>query len=211
MGGMRLDDISRLKDEESSVKIGICTLDFSFLHDAAAILKERNIPHFMIDADETFYGSIDSLIIDKGMNIPDLPNCRPRIVRRANNIYGTLDRAVFEAFKMKRPELLVIGIDPGKRPGMAFLADGRLVKVHRSLSGNDIDTMIKRARSSYRPRNLLVRIGNGDPLSRDRIIEELKDMGISMEMVDERRTTTTKRYRDESAALKIALTKGNPV
>ncbi|MEA3557926.1 MAG: hypothetical protein U9R75_01605 [Candidatus Thermoplasmatota archaeon] len=211
MGGVNLEEISRLKEMGSSIKIGICTGDFSFLHNAVSILKERGIPHDLIVPDEPYMGILDCVILDRGMDTPDFPNCKPRIVRKTKDTEGTIDRAVFKAIVKGNPTLLVIGIDPGKRPGMAFLMDGQLVNIHRSFSEIDIIVRIKRARSSYRPGKLLVKIGDGDPSSRDMIIDELSRAGLSMELVDEHRTTTTRRFRDENAALKIARTRGKPI
>jgi hypothetical protein len=58
----------------------------------------------------------------------------------------------------------------------------------------------------------LVRIGNGAPTYRDRILHTLGGLDIVLELVDERRTTPanyhTPAERDTAAATHIALTPG---
>jgi hypothetical protein len=94
---------------------------------------------------------------------------------------------------------------------LAFLLDGRLVSIYRAIDTSDVIARIKLCISAYSPRSTLVRIGDGAPVSRGKIVEGLKWIHIPIEIVDERRTTTLKKYRDEAAAVMIAQTKGEPI
>jgi hypothetical protein len=103
---------------------------------------------------------------------------------------------------------LVIGIDPGSRPGFAALGDG--VVLTRSIAPSPeavarfVDNLIK----YYPDSNVIVRIGHGDRTNRNRIFNALWESGHHLEIVDERNTTKKSQTPDEDAAVEIAMTPG---
>ena len=103
---------------------------------------------------------------------------------------------------------LVIGIDPGSRPGIAALGDG--VIFVRTVAPNPEATLqaVDRIIDGHRASRVLVRIGHGDRTNRNRIFNALWDRGLRVEIVDERNTTKQSRTPDEDAAVEIALTPG---
>jgi hypothetical protein len=206
-----VDEVSQLRKKEQQLLIGICTDDFSLLHDILRILKERGIHHSVLEDGQAWDSSMDSLALQDGLEPPHFSLRKPPIISISRDPSVTVDRAVAAALGRSEPNKLVIGIDPGKRPGLAFLADGILISAQRSTGPDDIIMRVTSSRKAFRPSSLLIRIGNGDPESRDPIIEIVRKAGFPLEIVDESRTTKTKRYRDENAAVLIAQTKGDPV
>ena len=103
---------------------------------------------------------------------------------------------------------LVIGIDPGSRPGFAALGDGvvltRSVVPSPEAVASFVDDVIK----YYPEANVVVRIGHGDRTNRNRIFNALWDSGHCLEIVDERNTTKKSPTPDEDAAVEIAMTPG---
>jgi len=103
---------------------------------------------------------------------------------------------------------LMIGIDPGSRPGFAALGDG--VVLMRSIApspeavGDIVDHIVK----NHPEANVVVRIGHGDRTNRNRIFNTLWDNGHELEIVDERNTTKRSQTPDEDAAVEIAMTPG---
>jgi hypothetical protein len=206
-----LKEISQLRKRERSFLVGLCTEDFSFMHDALTVLRIRRIPHLVVEPGSIVEGPVDCLIIDHGIERPVFSTSSPVIIEPSRDAGETIDTAVSTILGVNRPKLLVIGIDPGKRPGMAFLADGVLVSIYRATGPDDVIDRIHRGRRAYIPASLMVRLGNGDPETRDPILKKLEMEDIRVELVDETRTTTTKRFRDENAAVQIGNTKGDPV
>jgi hypothetical protein len=211
MGGLNVDEVSQLRKKEERLLIGICTEDFSLLHDVLKILKDRGIHHAVLERGQAWDSNMDSLALQDGLETPHFSLRKPPIIIISRDPSVTVDRAIAAALGRSEPRKLVIGIDPGKRPGMAFLADGILISAQRSTGPDDIILRLKNSRKAFRPSSILIRIGNGDPESRDPIIEAVREAGYPLEIVDESRTTKTKRYRDENAAVLIAQTKGDPV
>ncbi|MFW3145859.1 MAG: hypothetical protein ACMUIE_03505 [Thermoplasmatota archaeon] len=206
-----MDEIDHLMASRSSMKLGLCTGDFSFLHDMVEVLNEMEISFDIIQPGSEYLGKIDILVIDSDSEPPVFVYCDPIWARRGKDIRSTLERALFRARGGRDASLMVVGVDPGKRPGIAVLVDGILVSVYKAVSPEEIPERIRSAKESFGPRSIMVRIGDGDPGRRDRIIEELRMMRLPMELVDEKQTTTSKRLRDERAAVAIAQTKGEPL
>lgn len=112
---------------------------------------------------------------------------------------------------------IIIGIDPGKYPGVAVLGNGKTISVYH-VSAGEVCPLIKRVLREFNGQDILVRIGHGARLIRCRLINDLLDLGLHVEMVDE--TGTTPRLgkgvhgqvvSDIIAAINIAGIKGKSV
>ncbi len=206
-----MDEVSHLRVRKEALLIGICMDDFSLLHDVLYILKERNIHHVVLEQGDRWDSNMDALALQEGLNPPTFTLKIPPIVPISKDPEVTVDKVIACAFGRFEANELMVGIDPGKRPGISFVADGILISTHRSTGPEDILIKLTRGKKAFRPGRILVRIGNGDPVSRDPIILLIKKHGYSLEMVDEARTTKTKKFRDENAAVMIANTPGEPI
>lgn len=85
-------------------------------------------------------------------------------------------------------EQIIIGIDPGKYPGVALVANNKIISVHHVQAG-EVCPLIQKIMQTYPSKNISVRIGHGARLIRSRLINELLDLGLKVEMVDETGTT----------------------
>lgn len=110
------------------------------------------------------------------------------------------------------PKQLVVGVDPGPRPGFGFVADG-MVLGKREMDAIDdaIDLMVQLV-NRIEPLQVLVRIGHGSPVHRDRLINRMLSLGYHVEVVNEHRTSSGQpRHAHGAAAVKIAMLGGKPV
>lgn len=110
------------------------------------------------------------------------------------------------------PKQLVIGLDPGPRPGFASLADGALLGKGELDSASEaldaVDGFIQR----LQPESVLVRVGHGSPQHRDQLINALLARNYHVEEVNEYRTSSgASRHAHGASALKIAMMTGKPV
>lgn len=103
---------------------------------------------------------------------------------------------------------IVIGIDPGVRPGVAVLGDGAVLMRSLANTPESVGGMVEDVLREYPAAKVVVRIGNGDRTNRNRIFNKLWDEGLRLEIVDESNTTTESRTPDEDAAVEIAMTPG---
>ena len=211
MRGEGAKGASALRKEEKAALIGICTKDFSKLYEMVRILSDREVGHALLGPGEATEIELDCLIMDRDGAPPVFKYGIPPIVTLMKDTSDTVERALAAAFGALGPNLLTVGIDPGSRPGMAFLADGRLISIFRAKGPEDaIRTVLKRRRA-YRAKDMLVRVGNGGPVCRDAILGKLSKKRVRVEIVDEHSTTLTCKFRDENAAIVIAQTEGSPL
>ena len=141
---------------------------------------------------------------------------RDRIVIADGRPQAAVDKALSLLFG-EDFEQLIIGIDPGKYPGIAVMGNNKTLSVHH-VSVGEVCPLIKRIVRDYRDKKILVRIGHGARLIRSRLINDILDMGLDVEMVDE--TGTTPRLgkgvhgqvvSDIIAAINIARIRGKNV
>jgi hypothetical protein len=122
------------------------------------------------------------------------------------------DKAVERAKKFlasnSSVEQLLIGIDPGTRPGVAAIGDGVVLGKFSVQSPERVLDAVAGFMNDYPGADTVVRIGNGDRTNRNRIFNRLWDEGLSVEIVDERNTTRRSHTPDEDAAVEIAMTPG---
>ncbi len=146
-----------------------------------------------------------SIDFDRGMII--IADGRPQ---------AAVDRA-YSLMHAQESDDIIIGIDPGKYPGIAVLGNGKTISVHH-VSAGEVCPLIKRILREFEGKNILVRIGHGARLIRCRLVNDLLDLGLNVEMVDE--TGTTPRLgkgvhgqviSDIIAAINIARIRGKRV
>jgi hypothetical protein len=107
-------------------------------------------------------------------------------VERAVHLARGLDSAVF----------LTFGIDPGPRPGIAWLSDGVLVGTAQLEFVDDVIDHILAIASLFEYDRLRVKIGDGSPV-------------IEVQIVDEKQTSKGPRHKSHAtAAIRIAMLKG---
>ncbi|MGA1822192.1 MAG: hypothetical protein ACMUIG_06675 [Thermoplasmatota archaeon] len=198
------DEVSRLNDRISELVIGLYTDDFSLIHDMTMELNSRNVTLVPCPIGEEVRDGIDSLIIDSNISWNPHVSGNFQVVAAMDVPSATADRAVSAGMGRYRPGCLRIGIDPGARPGIAFIADGILIKTESASGIDDVGVIIERMIEAVEPERASIRIGGGDPENRDRIISSLDGISVPIEIVDERSTTRGNKFRDQNSAVRIA-------
>ena len=108
---------------------------------------------------------------------------------------------------------LVVGIDPGPRPGFAVMNGSQCVAEGILETPEEVASLASHFRRRFDSRHVIFRVGSGDHLARDRIVNALLPLRRPVEIVDEQGTTPRghRRPRDAAAARAIALSSGHVV
>jgi hypothetical protein len=108
---------------------------------------------------------------------------------------------------------IVVGFDPGPRPGYSVLAEGRPLAEGVLETPEAAGHLGSLLRHRFPGHSLRFRVGEGDPRSRDRIVSSLAPLRRPVEIVDEHGTTPRghRRPRDMAAARAIARAPGHVV
>ena len=123
-----------------------------------------------------------------------------------------VDRALRRMNRVDMVQLMTFGIDPGPRPGLAWMGDGRLLGVEQLESVDRTIDRIAVLAEDHGAEGVLIRIGDGSPTISNRLVNVCLARGMHVERVDEHRTSEgLARHNHRSAAARIAQIEGEPV
>jgi hypothetical protein len=185
--------------------IGILTQDFRVYYDLITELRKRELPFSSLTFEDPIPMHIGVIITTKGEeNKIDFPS----LVFAEDGIEHTIDIAQRTLKGKDKFKKLMIGIDPGERPGLAVIGDGEVLLTQQVASPEEVKYVVERALTSYPADESIIRIGHGDTTHRNRIINSLRNFNIKIEISDESRTTKICETPDIDAAIDIALKSG---
>ena len=124
-----------------------------------------------------------------------------------------LDAAITAAI-LGTPESInhiVFGVDPGPRPGLAWVSRTRLLGSMQLESVDETVNMIDSILADLRPIGHTVKIGDGSKTISCRLVNVCLARGHIVEVVDERRTSMGSRHSHAASAARIAQKKGKQV
>ncbi len=191
--------------------VALITRNPGLYADLAGTLRERRIPSVSLLPGQRIPSRV-AVVLTSPQEAAEI--AFPRVLAVA----GKTDRtaiwaAVAGAIGGTTARELVVGIDPGPRPGYAVLSD------EAPLAHGNLDTpeavapLGRELRRAFPEARLLFRVGSGDQNSRYRILNALWSLRRPVEIVDESGTTVRgrRRPRDAESAARIARTRGHRV
>jgi hypothetical protein len=208
---------------EAVRRIGLLTSDFALYHDLVRALRERGVPFASLAFRETPDPGVGVVITSWRDAVgPGLPKDLPIVVVPVDKAgREDVDAAIAQAQRtlegVEGYAEVIVGVDPGHRPGVALLADGRLLQATQVFRVKDVAPLVRSLFQQYPHDRGVVRVGHGAPQERDEILRTLwplRDDGVRVEIVDETGTTPetgrTDLPPDVAAAILIARTPGQP-
>ena len=194
--------------------LGVYTKDFSLYHDLLKVLKKRRLAYVSLSSTNNIPSRV-GVILTSHRELHDIKSQKTIAV----DVYDSIDHAVDLALQLligkEMYTKILIGIDPGERPGIAIVGDDILLQKTQVDSPEKVVNMVKRFLREYPAVETTIRIGHGSILSRNRIINSLIPLEIPIEIVDETKTTPSQQIRrtdrDVEAAAAIALLPGGKV
>ena len=192
--------------------VALVTRDPALYHELAGFLRERRWPTLSLLPGERIPDRVAVVLTSPAeacaISHPNVLTVGEEVDRRA------LGAAVRHALESGDPHgEIVVGIDPGPRPGYAVLVGSSVVGEGILESPEAAGPFANHLRHRFSSRHVLFRVGAGDPPSRNRIVNALLAHQRSVELVNERGTTPrgSRRPRDAAAARTIAGTPGPSV
>ncbi|MFQ5838124.1 MAG: hypothetical protein ACE5HJ_05010 [Thermoplasmata archaeon] len=188
--------------------LGILTADFRLYHDLVSHLKERDIPFISLSFNEPVPPEVGVILTSpEELRQVDFEGKVP-----CEDVQDAVAKALQLLSGKTSFREVVVGIDPGPRPGVAILGDEEVVDTRTASSPEAVLKILLSVLRNYETEVLRVRIGHGDPTNRNRIINALSRIGQQAEIVDEKGTTKRYRRRDDArnieSAIDIAMGRG---
>lgn len=184
--------------------LGILTEDFRLYHDLVAILKTRDISFVSLSFSQKMPANVGAIMTSEAESSK---------IRFANKVEcGNIEESIVKALQMMKGKTgwreIIIGIDPGEKPGFAVVGDGDVLDARNIESPETVAVAVSAAVSGFPAEKHRVRIGHGDATNRNRIINALEDLDLRIDIVDEKGTTRRTEHPDIDAAIRIAQTPG---
>jgi hypothetical protein len=180
--------------------LGVLTEDFRLYHDLVATLKARRIPFVSLSFARRLPETVGAVLTSPA----ETSRVRSRHVVAVDDIEGAIAKALQLLRGKSEWKQLLIGVDPGREPGVAVVGDGEVIDTR-------IAAHVHRAVSTFPSPDVRVRVGHGDPTNRNRILNALARDPFRVEIVDEAGTTRRSHQPDVDAAIDIARTPGRRV
>ncbi|ELY82285.1 hypothetical protein C486_04850 [Natrinema gari JCM 14663] len=187
--------------------IVVATTDFEVYHGVVNELRDRGTTFTTIEPDAALPEQATVVVTDA--DNADAFADVPTIVADPDDPRRTVDRAL--AAVRGNGGRTVIGVDPGKKPGIAVLTGETIVATFQVPLGDAVDVIQREAAEAPSP---VVRIGDGSRLESAKLVNELDT--VQVELVDETGTTPylgtgARGMGDVLAAVNIARLEGEVV
>jgi hypothetical protein len=190
-------------------EVAVRTDDFRLSYRLLDCLRNSGIEHMQIDPEHPVPSGVEYWIgshAEVGQSEDNRGvGCA---VEEIDSVIGSIVNRMYAGEQVQR---ICFGIDPGPRPGLAWLADG---KAAGSMQMESVDETVDRIMEILRdlqPAESVVRIGDGARTISSRIANVCLARGLSIQFVDERSTSRGSRHDHVSAARTICSLEGIPV
>ena len=184
-------------------RIAVRTDDFRLSFHLMRELKRRKCDFVMLASGEKW----DGVLLTSPEEVHD-----GEIPATEETLEISVERAIQASRGLDSAVQLVFGVDPGPRPGIAWLADGIVVGSAQLEQIDSVAEHIVGLSMAVEHKRMCDKVGDGAPLIRDRIINQLILRGIEALEVNEYRTSQGSRIKTHlHAATRIALMGGSRV
>lgn len=195
-----------------SRSVAIVTRDPALYGELAGFLRERRLASVSLLPGQRIPDRV-AVVLTSPEEAPLLAH--PRVLAVAENgDRRALGAAVEHALDAGAAGTeIVVGLDPGPRPGYAILAGGTCIGEGSLEAPEAVGPFASHLHHRFPSRHVLYRVGRGDPPARNRIVNVLLEHQRSVELVPEDGTTPRghRRPRDAVAARAIAGAAGERV
>ncbi|MCI4365634.1 MAG: hypothetical protein L3K10_06210 [Thermoplasmata archaeon] len=192
--------------------VALVTRDPALYGELAGFLRERRWPAISLLPGQRIPENV-AVVLTSPSEAEEIDHRRVLSVAPDGD-HRALSAAVGHALTVEEPEdEVIVGIDPGPRPGYAVWVGGSCVGEGNLDSPESTGPFASQLHHRFPSHHVLFRVGAGDPPDRNRIVNVLLAHQRSIEVVDEQGTTPRghRRPRDAAAARSIARIPGDSV
>jgi hypothetical protein len=190
--------------------VAIITEDFSLFYDLVKELKRTRISFVSLSFNEPIPSNV-GIVLTTLEEAPRIPFHEKLAVGKGADLPAIITEAKRRMRGVETYGRLIIGIDPGVRPGYAVVSAGAVLYTTQLSRPEDVAETTRQILVLYPAKEVIVRVGHGDPTNRNRTINALQELGLHIQIVDERSTTKRTEFPDIQAAINIAQSPGHTI
>ncbi len=185
--------------------IAIATDNFEFYYEVVKELKQRDITFVSLSPSDPVPPNVDVILTTK-QEAQAFDS--PKVVGVEKDVRKGVRKALSIIEGKLSYQRMLVGIDPGTKPGVVLVGDGKVLETSHAESPEEVKTIMKEFIEDYDFQTMIVRIGHGDETNRNRTIKSLRELAVRIEIVNEEDTTKLTESPDIEAAKKIAMSSG---
>ena len=192
-------------------QLAVRTVDFKLSYRLIEYLRRIGYKFLHLDAKNghvskeiVWFGTPDETVFDNS-GVP--------IRAEVNQLEGAVSRAIVALHGSDSIQELMFGIDPGPTPGIAWKVNGMIIDSKIILSFEKLWVFIDNFISDLNPKVTKLRIGDGEPVITDKLVNWALARKLQVETVDEKSTSPRKGSgpKHELSAKRILHTSGQQV
>jgi hypothetical protein len=202
-------------------KTAVATVSGKAYYLIVSELKKKNVPFLSLTPNERIPMEV-KVVITTEEERPLIKHEKVLTLKEGMEPEALINQAMQVAQGKERCEKIVIGVDPGKVFGLAVLADGKVVETGNCFGTEETLDKIKSVLETFKSdpvTSILVKIGDGVPEYKDKLLRVLDKILPSNVVLQSVREAGTNRYisetkhrrglRDIVSAVKIAGRNGH--
>lgn len=202
-------------------KIAVATVSGKAYYLIVSELKKKNVPFFSLTPNERIPIEV-KVVITTEEERPLIKHEKILTLKEEMAPEALINQAMQVAQGKEHYERIVIGVDPGEVFGLAVLADGKVVETGNCMGIEETVDKVKSILENFKnnpARSILVKIGDGVPEYRDKLLRALDEILPSNVVLQSVKEAGTNRYiseikhrrglRDIVSAMKIAGRNGH--
>ncbi|MFL2950041.1 MAG: hypothetical protein ACJZ40_06635 [Candidatus Poseidoniaceae archaeon] len=186
-------------------------MDFRLAFRLMQALKRRKLKFDLLDHDAPL-GHAETVWFSSELEVVGREHEGWPVAVSLEGIEGSIERALLHVRGVHHIHELIFGIDPGPRPGIAWMGDGVVMGMAQLESLDRVVDHIASVTKVAEHKSTKIRIGDGAPLLRDQIINECIAANLHIEQVNESKTSKgLLRHNHVISAVRIAMIRGERV
>jgi hypothetical protein len=153
--------------------VAIITEDFSLFYDLVTELKRTRISFVSLSFNEPIPSNV-GIVLTTLEEAPRIQFHEKLAIGKGADLPAILTEAKRRMRGVETYGRLIIGIDPGFRPGYAVVSAGAVLYTTQLARPEDVAETTRQVIILYPAREVIVRVGHGDPTNRNRTINALQ-------------------------------------
>ena len=181
-------------------KTAVATVSGKAYYLIVSELKKKNVPFLSLTPNERIPIEV-KVVITTEEERPLIKHEKVLTLKEGMEPEALINQAMQVAQGKERCEKIVIGVDPGKVFGLAVLADGKVVETGNCFGTEETLDKIKSVLETFKSdpvTSILVKIGDGVPEYKDKLLRALDKILPSNVVLQSVREAGTNRYMSET-------------
>jgi len=181
-------------------KTAVATVSGKAYYLIVSELKKKNVPFLSLIPNERIPIEV-KVVITTEEERPLIKHEKVLTLKEGMEPEALINQAIQVAQGKERCEKIVIGVDPGKVFGLAVLADGKVVETRNCFGTEETLDKIKSVLETFKSdpvTSILVKIGDGVPEYKDKLLRALDKILPSNVVLQSVREAGTNRYMSET-------------